>query len=135
MKPRILMVDDEPDFLTAVRAWLEADYECCALKDGEELFGALRAGAPDLVILDLNLPGAGGFELCRRLRAMPGLESLPVLFLTASSEIGDYRENFKAGGAAYLRKPIGRRQLLGAVEDLLGESWSARRPADVGVGD
>ncbi|MBI3289760.1 MAG: response regulator, partial [Elusimicrobia bacterium] len=89
MRPRILMVDDEPDFQTVIHAWLTPEYDHCALKDGEELAGALRAGVPDLVILDLHLPGADGFELCRRLRATAGLESVPVLFLTGSHEIKD----------------------------------------------
>ncbi|MBI4060695.1 MAG: response regulator [Elusimicrobia bacterium] len=135
MKPRIMLVDDEPDFQAAVRAWLEPDYECCALKDGAELIGALRAGAPDLVVLDLHLPGLGGLELCRLLRATPGLESLPVLFLTGSQDVGDYQKSFHAGGTAYLMKPVGRLQLLDAVESLLGESRAARPALDVGGGD
>ena len=132
MKPNILMVDDEPDFQTIIHEWLEPRYEHCALKDGDELIGALHAGAPDLVILDLNLPGADGFELCRRVRATPGMKDVPVLFLTGSHKPKDFKENFKAGGTGYLMKPVGRRQLLGAVEDLIAR---APIPVDVGVGD
>lgn len=136
MKPCIYMVDDESDFQPILGSWLEPAYTFVALKDGDELLGALKSGAPDLVILDLNLPGADGFELCRRLRATPGLEKLPVLFLTASHEFSDYRKNFRAGGSAYLTKPVGRRQLLGTVEQLLTESRALVPPgADVGGGD
>lgn len=136
MKPCIYMVDDEPDFQTIVRSWLEPKYAPVSLKDGDELLGALKSGTPDLVILDLNLPGADGFELCRRIRATPGLERTPVLFLTGSHEYADYRRNMRAGGNGYITKPVGRRQLLSAVEELLEEKRAGAAPAvDTGVGD
>lgn len=136
MKPNIYMVDDEADFQTIVRSWLEPRYAHVALKDGDELLGAMIAGAPDLVIMDLNLPGADGFELCRRIRETPGRERTPVLFLTGSHEYSDYRRNLRVGGNAYITKPVGRRQLLAAVEDLLDESRSIDRPTvDAGGGD
>ncbi len=68
MKPSIYMVDDDTDFQTILRSWLEPLYSFVALKSGDELLGALKSGVPDLVILDLNLPGADGFELCGHLR-------------------------------------------------------------------
>lgn len=136
MKPCIYMVDDEPDFQTVVHSWLEPTYEAVALKDADELTGALRARTPDLVILDLHLTGSDGFEACRRVRAAPGLENVPVLFLTASREFGDYRKSIGAGGSGYLTKPVGRRQLLAAVDDLLSEGrLSGRSAADIGGGD
>src|SRR3989338_4542934 len=136
MKPCIYMVDDEPDFQTVVHSWLEPTYETVALKDADELVGALRARTPDLVILDLHLTGSDGFEACRRVRATPGLGLVPILFLTASREFGDYRKSMSAGGSGYLTKPVGRRQLLAAVDDLLSEGGlSPRSAADVGGGD
>ncbi|MCM2304119.1 MAG: response regulator [Elusimicrobia bacterium] len=136
MKPCIYMVDDEPDFQTVVHSWLEPTYETVALKDADELVGALRARTPDLVILDLHLTGSDGFEACRRVRATPGLGLVPILFLTASREFGDYRKSMSAGGSGYLTKPVGRRQLLAAVDDLLSEGrLSPRSAADVGGGD
>ena len=98
--------------------------------------GVLRARTPDLVILDLHLTGSDGFEACRRVRATPGLGLVPILFLTASREFGDYRKSMSAGGSGYLTKPVGRRQLLAAVDDLLSEGrLSPRSAADVGGGD
>ena len=134
MKPFIYMVDDEPDFQTIVHSWLEPTYDVVALKDGFELLGALRARAPDLVMLDLNLPGADGFEICRRLRATPGLDRVPVLFLTASRQSEDYCRNLTAGGNGYLTKPVGRRQLLSTIEELLSEH-GVRQTADSGGSD
>ena len=134
-KPLVLTVDDETEFQSIMHVWLAPGYQHCALKDGDELLGALRVDVPDLVILDLHLPGADGFELCRRLRATPGLESLPVLFLTGSHDVKDYQKNFRAGGTSYLMKPISRLQLLNAVEDLLGENSLTRSQTDVGGED
>ena len=132
-EPVVYMVDDAADFQTIVHFWLESHYAHLALKDGNELFGALLVNEPDLIILDLNLPGSDGFELCRRIRATPGRERTPVLFLTASHEYSDYRRNFRAGGTGFLTKPVGRRQLLTAMSELLegGEGVEA----DLGGGD
>jgi|CXWL01.1.fsa_nt_gi CheY-like chemotaxis protein len=129
------MVDDEPDFQTVMHAWLEPDYEHIALANGVELLGALRTGVPDLVILDFNLPGSDGAELCRRIRGTPGLETLPVIFLTGSHEIKNYRETLRAGGTSFLMKPIGRRKLIGAIESLLADRVQVKPLADVGGGD
>ena len=136
MKPCIYMVDDEPDFQAIVRSWLEPTYEAVALKDAEELVGALRERTPDLVILDLHLTGSDGFEACRRIRATPGLGLVPVLFLTASREFEDYRKSMGAGGSGYLTKPVGRRQLMSAVDELLSEGRvTGRNTVDTGGGD
>lgn len=136
MKPCIYMVDDEPDFQTIVHSWLEPTYDAIALKDADELYGALRAKTPDLVILDLHLIGADGFEACRRVRSKPGLEHLPILFLTASHEHEDYHRSMSAGSSGFLTKPVGRRQLLAAVEALLAEGRVAGAyAADWGGGD
>jgi len=134
MKPSIYMVDDEPDFQTIVHSWLEPMYDVVALKDGFELLGALRAKAPDLVILDINLPGADGFELCRRLRTTPGLEKVSVLFLTASHQSEDFCRNLATGGNGYLTKPVGRRHLLATIEELLSEH-GVKETADSGGSD
>jgi DNA-binding response OmpR family regulator len=134
MKPILYMVDDETDFQTIVRSWLEPQYSIVALKDGDELLGAFKTGKPDLVMLDLKLPGADGFELCRRIRETPGSERVPILFLTGSHEYSDYRKNMRAGGNAYITKPVGRRQLLAVIEELLGETKGAHA-VDTGGGD
>lgn len=110
MKPCIYMVDDEPDFQAIVRSWLEPTYEAVSLKDAEELTGALRSRTPDLVILDLHL--------------------------TASREFEDYRKSMGAGGSGYLMKPVGRRQLMRAVDELLSEGRvTGRNTVDTGGGD
>ena len=118
-KPTVLMVDDEADLAVIVRSWLEPEYDFHAYGSAEEFESALLAVVPDLVILDLYLPGVGGYELCRRLRAAPGLETVPVLFLTGSQRVEDYHRSMVAGGDSYLMKPVGRAQLLAAISGLL----------------
>lgn len=118
-KPRIVMVEDEPDLQAVVHVWLAPRYEHVPLGDGANLLERLAESEPSLVILDVKLPGADGFELCRCLRADPRFTQVPVLFLTASREGEDYLKNFAAGGTSYLVKPVSRKQLLSAIRELL----------------
>ena len=118
-KPVVMMVDDETDYMAVVRHWLEPAYRFYGYKTGEEFLSSLRAIAPEVVILDLYLLGVDGIELCRRMRAMPGMGSVPVLFLTGSNRVEDYRQSLVAGAGAYLMKPVSRPQVLSVVEGLL----------------
>jgi putative two-component system response regulator len=127
------MVDDEPDFQILLLSWLAPRYDCCPLKSGDELTGALRGGAPDLVILDVVMPETDGFEVCRRLRATPGLEAVPVLFLTGSLKTQDYLRSLRVGGTSYLTKPVAQARLLAAVDELVGAK--AGPAQDEGGGD
>lgn len=118
-KPIIAMVDDEVDYMTLIRAWLEDSFTFYAFKSGEEFLMALPALSPDVVILDLYLRGVDGIELCKRMREMKRFAGVPVLFLTGSERVDDYRRSLCAGGSTYLTKPVGRTRLLSAVTDLL----------------
>jgi len=129
---RTLLVDDEDDFRTAVRAWLETEYEHVDARDADEFEHRLLTHKPDLIILDLHMKDLDGFTLCRRLRDDPRWVDVPVLFLTGSREIRDFQRNFAAGGTSYLMKPVGRKQLLSAIEDLLSARVGG---TDVGVVD
>jgi DNA-binding response OmpR family regulator len=118
-KPIVMMVDDEPDYTAVVRHWLEPDYRFYGYKTGEEFLSSLSAILPDAVILDLYLLGVDGFELSRRMHAMKGFETVPVVFLTGSTRVEDYRKSLVAGAASYLMKPVSRPQLLAVVANLL----------------
>lgn len=115
---KIVMVDDEPDFLSVVKGWLEPRYELVTLTDGAGLLEELETLDPDLLILDVRLPGADGFKLCRAIRGDKRFASLPILFLTASRSDSDFVKNLDAGGTSLLSKPITRRQLLAKIEEL-----------------
>ena len=116
---RIVMVDDEPDFLTIAETWLEPKYDLVSFTDGADLLSQLSALEPDLLILDVRLPGLDGFKLCRRIRADNRFASLPILFLTASHSDIDFFRNLEVGGTSYLTKPVSRKELLARVKELL----------------
>ena len=120
-RPKILMVDDEPDFQALVRRWLEPEYETLFLPDGGGLMRVAAEARPAAVIMDVVLPGEDGLELCRRLHADARFKDLPVLFLTGRRDVEDYLKSVCSGGAAYLAKPVGPKQLREALKQLLPE--------------
>lgn len=119
---KIVMVDDEPDFLKLVRTWLEPKYEMVPMTDGSELLEELEAHQPDLLILDVRLPGDDGFKLCRKIRADSRYEYLPIIFLTASDTDTAFIQNIEAGGTTFLTKPIGRKDLLEKIKEFIPDS-------------
>lgn len=121
---RIVIVDDEPDFLTITRDWLDKKYDVVALADGTQLLSRLAALEPDLLILDVRLPGPDGFKLCRQIRADRRFQSLPVLFLTASHSDLDFFRNLEVGGTSYLTKPVTRKELLQKIQELIEDGVS-----------
>lgn len=130
-KPVVVMVDDEKDFLSVVRLWAEPDFEFVGIADPQELFEELDARKPDLLVLDVVMPGPGGFQLCRAVRSDPRFADLPVLFLTGSRKDEDFLRNMEVGGTAYATKPVGRRTLLGLFRELTG----AEETVDTAAGD
>lgn len=130
--PRVLIVDDEPDFGALVARWLSPRFRALAFTDGSDLLWELENDPASLLILDVRMPGQDGFELCRRVRDDARFAALPVLFLTGSREEDLYLRNLQAGGTGYLAKPVGRTQLLNAVEALIPD---ARHDQETGGGD
>ena len=117
-KARILVVDDEQMLLDMVTDALTfAGYAVTAVSDGLTALSAVRTEPPDLVILDVNMPEPDGFQVARGLRTTH--PDLPVLFLTARSEIEDLRTGFESGGDDYLTKPFRLEELRLRVGALL----------------
>lgn len=103
----VLLVDDSPESLTLMYGLLKADYRTLIANGGERALQIVEGDAlPDLVLLDVMMPGLGGLEVCRRLKADPRTESIPVIFLTAMSELEDEQAGFDAGAADYIVKPV-----------------------------
>ena len=119
-KRRILMVEDEPDFISTVRLWLEPRYELFAFEKGDGLIETLDALRPDLLILDVWLPGADGFELCREIALEKRFHRLPILFLTACQGASYFAQSVASGGSSYMTKPVSRSELLIRIDELLG---------------
>jgi DNA-binding response OmpR family regulator len=115
----VMLADDDADFQRIVKDWLGKEFELSTFSNGEELSDALAVSTPDLVILDVRMPGPDGFALCKRIRADQRLSTVPVLFLTASDDDMDFVRNMEAGGTAYLTKPVKRKELVSKVDELL----------------
>jgi DNA-binding response OmpR family regulator len=131
-KPSVLAVDDDTEFLKVLRLMLEPRYTVECLSDGEDLLDHLDVLKPDAMILDVHMPGKDGFRLCQSVRSDPRFAGMPVLFLTASHEDEDFVKNLRAGGDAWLNKPVGTRQLQDRLKELLAvprdveSSWVER---------
>ncbi|MFG1245164.1 response regulator [Xanthobacter flavus] len=106
-KPTVLVVDDTPENLTLMNGLLGPVYETMVANSGERALKlALSATPPDLVLLDIMMPGMDGYEVCRRLKADPRTRDVPVIFLTAKTEIEDEQKGFDVGAVDYITKPI-----------------------------
>jgi two-component system OmpR family response regulator len=117
----LLVVDDEESLADMVATALRfAGYRVSLAPGGLEALKAVRSLAPDLVVLDVNLPDMDGFEVCRRIRR-DGYE-MPVIFLTARDELADLRAGFRQGGDDYLTKPFSLEELGLRIEALLRRS-------------
>ena len=115
-KARILVVDDEPDLVELVRHHLQREhYEVITASDGETALFEARRRVPDLVILDLMLPGIDGLEVCRRMRSDARLTHIPIVMLTAKGEESDVVIGLAQGADDYVRKPFGVKELVARV--------------------
>lgn len=118
----IAVVEDNPDNRMLVRAILEDLYEIEEYEGGAEALAGLRARKPDLVLLDISLPGMDGTEVLRQIRADAALRALPAIALTAHAMSGDREKYLNAGFDEYVAKPItDENLLLAAIRQCLGE--------------
>lgn len=115
--PRILLVDDEPLIVESLTYSLTQEgFEVSSLADGEQVMTAVEEFHPDLVVLDIMLPGMSGLEVCRRLRAQ---STVPVIMLTARGEEVDRILGLEFGADDYLPKPFSFRELLARIRAIL----------------
>jgi len=106
-KPSILVVDDTPANLTLMTGLLQDDYQVRAATSGEKALKiAFSDNPPDLILLDIMMPEMDGHEVCRRLKADEKTWSIPIIFLTAMSEVEDEEKGLKLGAVDYITKPV-----------------------------
>jgi two-component system, OmpR family, alkaline phosphatase synthesis response regulator PhoP len=116
----ILVVDDEQDILELLRYNLEREgYKVLTVESGEAAVSETLAARPDLVILDLMLPGIDGVEVCRRIRSKEDLNNIPIIMLTAKSEDSDIISGLEVGADDYVAKPFSPKVLVARVRALL----------------
>src|SRR5262245_40853006 len=126
MADLVMVIEDEKEIRELVRYNLErAGYRVTAVADGEEGLRRVFASRPDLLVLDLMLPGRNGLEILREVRGEPLTRDLPVLVLTARSAEMDKLLGFEHGADDYLTKPFSPRELLARVQALLRRAQPA----------
>lgn len=112
----ILVVDDDDDVRTIISAVMaSADYDVREASGGEEALAAIGAKEPDLVLLDYMMPGLSGLEVCQKIRALPGGSFIPVIILTARTELQDKIAGLASGADDYVTKPFQHEELLARV--------------------
>ena len=116
----LLVVDDDEDIRSLMADYLrQHGYGVRTADGGETMFEAIAESCPDLVVLDIMMPGEDGLALCRRLRSMPGTETLPVIFLTALGDTADRVAGLELGADDYVVKPFQPRELLARIRAVL----------------
>lgn len=116
---KILIADDEPDILEILEFNLSAEgYEVTTAKNGDEAIEKAKKTSPDLIILDIMMPGKTGIEVCNLLRMMPAFKETLIVFLTAMSDEGTEIKGLETGADDYLTKPTSPKVLLSKVNSL-----------------
>ncbi|MBE0636261.1 response regulator [Candidatus Bipolaricaulota bacterium] len=116
-RDNILIVDDSPDNLRVLGEMLRArGYRVRTAVSGEHALESVRASLPDLILLDIRMPGMNGFDVCRTLKADPSLQNIPILFLSAVAGTDSKIEAFASGGVDYITKPFQAEEVLSRID-------------------
>jgi len=131
----VLVVDDEKDLVDLVKYHLEKEgLKCLEARDGETALQLAKERIPDLVVLDLMLPGLDGLEICRKLRKDPKTSSIAIIMLTAKAEEVDRIVGLEMGADDYMVKPFSPRELVARVKAVLRRGQGQDTPAVKRVG-
>lgn len=121
MGKHVLLIEDEPNIAEAIRFILTRDgWTVVTHSDGADAVETIRRSTPDVLVLDVMLPGRSGFEVLQELRADPGLRDLPVLMLTAKSQGRDRELAERYGASRFMTKPFANTEILASVRALAG---------------
>jgi DNA-binding response OmpR family regulator len=124
---RVLVVDDEPRYVRAIQVNLEASgYEVLAARNGQTAIELAASEAPDLILLDIRMPGLDGYEVCRRIREF---SAVPIIMLTAMAEDADKVKGLDIGADDYVTKPFSADELLARVRSALRRVELSERQA------
>jgi len=131
----IAIVDDEPDIVELVSLHLKrAGFQVEGYNDAESLLDSFETGIPDLVILDLMLPDADGFEICKYMKKQDKLSSVPIIMLTAKSEETDKVLGLELGADDYITKPFSIKELVARVKAVLRRESEKKTLPTVEIG-
>ena len=133
----VLIIDDTPTNVAVVSGLLKDQYKTKVATNGEKALAlATAAEKPDLILLDVMMPGMDGYEVCRRLKADPATSEIPVIFLTAKTDSIDEEKGFEVGAVDYIHKPFSGPIVLArvktqlALQEALSQAQEARNQAD-----
>jgi two-component system cell cycle response regulator DivK len=122
MSKRVLVIEDQEDNRRIVRDLLSANsYELLEAETGEEGLKLAALERPDLILMDIQLPGLDGYEVTRRIKANPLLKHIPIIVVTSYALSGDDKKAFDAGCNGYVTKPFSPRVLLAKIREFLPE--------------
>lgn len=117
IKPRILVVDDEEDLIKIVKTILEKEgFNVSPAQDATQAYEKIEKTKPDLIILDLNLPGEDGYQLCHKLKDDPRYKDVPIIILSTRDTEFDKVLGLELGAEDYITKPFGTRELIARVK-------------------
>ncbi|MDQ7028616.1 MAG: response regulator [Ardenticatenia bacterium] len=120
---RVLIVDDEPNIVISLEFLMQqAGYDVHVARTGEEAVELIQRLEPDLVLLDIMLPGIDGFEICRWVRENPAWDKVKIIMLTAKGRDVDIAKGFALGADAYITKPFSTKDLMAEVERVLEQA-------------
>jgi len=136
MNKLIFVVDDEPDILKLVSLHLrKANFEAIGLTNAKELFDLLENRVPSLIILDLMLPDADGFDVCKQLKRDDRFSTIPIIMLTAKGEETDKIVGLELGADDYVTKPFSPKELVARVKAVLRRFNQSQETKIIKIGD
>jgi DNA-binding response OmpR family regulator len=122
MTKQILVVDDEPNIVLSLKFLMDKQgYGVRAASNGDEALQAVEQAVPDLILLDVNMPGRSGFEVCEVVRANPAWKGTKILMLTAKGRDIDQEKGLALGADDYITKPFSTQEVVAKVKEFLGE--------------
>ncbi|MCP4209238.1 MAG: response regulator [Shimia sp.] len=120
MGKNVLVIEDEPNIIEAISFILSRDgWSVATHSNGHDAVGVVQEAMPDLVILDVMLPGKTGYDILRELRSEDATQGLPVLMLTAKGQVKDREMAERAGASRFMTKPFSNAEVLNAVRELV----------------
>lgn len=128
MAHKVLVVDDDPDIIFITHTFLTKEgYEVVLAEDGVEGLQRILEEAPDVVVLDVMMPGIDGFEVCKRIKQGERAASLPIIMLSAKAGVSDIERGFACGADEYITKPFEPSELLDAISRLTRQTLGVER--------
>lgn len=106
MKKKILVVDDEPHIVNLIKLTLEKEFEIIEAYTSRDAMGLLKEHNPDLLLLDIMMPGEDGYQFCERIRSSKKNKDVPIIFISAKNQIEDKMKSLDVGADDYLTKPF-----------------------------